>query len=800
MSKFDRLFIAEKASVGKALAEHLGKVAGLKVVMTNAYAEVGDDMITWMSGHLLELVDADHYDPSYAKWRLQHLPIIPSPFILVPKQDPRSRAKEKIDLIRKMVRDCTTVVGYGDPDAEGQLLQDELLFFIGNKKPVLRLWANALDDATLAKALGSMKPNEEYIGWYESALSRSESDWLYGINMTRACAIHAQDAGADFKITVGRVQTPTLSLIVDRELAIRVFKPIDFHIPFINLVAEPRFRATWLAIKDKDGNYDDARVDGEGRLLSKRDADAIVAGAKSAGQATVVLADTKAGTESAPLPFALSSLQAHCSRLYGLSAKNTLEVAQSLYLKKLTTYPRVDCDYLPESQHGAVAGILNSIAKAKIPDSFAAALNGAKPALKSRAWNDAKVTAHHAIIPAHIDNPDDLAKLTDIEQKVYFEIAKRYVLQFWPIAKFLATEVVLSCGPKDADELFSVKGRRYTEDGWRKAFSMDSEDDEANGAGGGASALLPALAKGQILPLFEAGSDSKKTTAPKRFTDGTLIIAMKQIHQYVKNPEYRKRLKEGVGIGTEATRGTIIEGFLLRGFVTMKGKEFVPSDGAIQLITALPDIMRTPDMTAMWQQLNDDVMARRSNHAEFIAKLVPWLTNLVKSSATFFKPEQFPNGKKRSEAASTDYKCFGTSGLVGCGSPLRRIDGKYGPFYGCVNDACKKIFREVGGKPSEKIERVPEPAGDPKYACQACHKGFLRPRERKDNSGRFWGCSNWVAGCKAIFNEVNGEPDFGGQSSGSGGSGGSSGGGPKVKSHTSRGRPSSYSSPTPAPH
>ena len=799
MVKFNRLIIAEKGTVGKALAEYLAKVGGLKVVMTNAYAEVGEDRITWMSGHLLEQVDAHEYDPRYKKWRLDDLPIVPVPFVLVPKRDPRARAKEKVELIGKLLRDCTTVIGYGDPDAEGQLLQDQLLNYLGNKKPVLRLWSNALDDATLEKALAAMKPNSEYIGWYESALSRSESDWLYGINMTRACALHAQNAGADFQITVGRVQTPTLALIVALELAIRTFKAVEYNVPFIGLAADPRFRATWFAIKDAAGVYDDSRVDAEGRLVAKKDADAIVAGSKGAGKATVVLADTKAGTESAPLPFSLSSLQAHCSRLYGLSAKNTLDVAQSLYQKKLTTYPRVDSDYLPESQHGDVPRILASISKASVPTAFSAALRGAKPAHKSRAWNDAKVTAHHAIIPAHLDNPGDLGKLSEIELKVYFEIAKRYVLQLWPVAKFIATEVVLSCGLAGSEETFSVCGRRYTDEGWRRAFSLEAEDDEAAGNGGGSSALLPALKKGQVLPLFEAGNEAKKTTAPKRFTDGTLITAMKQIHQYVKNPEYKKRLKEGVGIGTEATRGAIIEGLLHKEFVSMKGKDFVPSEGAIQLITSLPDIMKTPDMTAMWQQLNDDVMSRQSTHAAFITKLVPWLTNLVKASSSFFKPEMFPGGKQRAGAPeATSHVCFGSIGKAGCGAPLRRIDGQYGPFYGCSSEACKKVFREVDGKPAEKSERPVEQAGSPTHACQACKKGSLRSVPRKDGSGTFWGCSNWKGGCKAMYNDLNGEPDIDGKSK-SGGAGGSSGP-PRAKtSYPSRGRPSSFTTPTPAP-
>jgi DNA topoisomerase-3 len=808
MPKFNRLFIAEKASVGKSLAEYLAKTSGHKAHITGVYAQVGNDYITWMSGHLLELVDAEHYNAAYAKWRLEDLPIIPSPFVLAPKSDPRSKAAEKIGTIKKMLADCTTVVGYGDPDAEGQLIQDELLIYLGNKKPVLRLWSNALDDASYAKALSSMKPNDDYIGWYESALARSHADWLYGINMTRACALHAQAAGAGFKITVGRVQTPTLNLVVERELAIRNFKAIDYYVPFIGLASDPRFKATWLCVKNAAGEYEDPRVDLEGRILQKSDSDTIVQQCKQAGTAQVLHTKTTAGTEAAPLPFALSSLQAFCSRKYGLGASQTLEVAQSLYLKKLTSYPRVDCDYLPESQHGDAADIMASIAMASIPTAIGSAIRSAKPNLKSKAWNDSKVTAHHAIIPNHLDDPTEIGRLTDMELKIYFEIVKRYTLQFWPVAKFMDTEVVLSCGLPDKEEMFSAKGRRYTDEGWRKAFVIEMDDADPEDTQSPAAALLPSLTNGQVIKLFEAGADLKTTSPPKRFTDGTLVTAMKKIHLYVKNPEYKKRLKEGVGIGTEATRGEIIKSLGLKGFLITKGKEFIPSDGAIELMRALPDIMKTPDMTAMWQQLNDDVKERRATHADFIGKMVPWLTTLVNGSSAFFKASQFSRmatadpSKTKPAHKMTDKVCFGVMGQKGCGSPLKSIQGKFGPFFGCSNPECKKTFKDVDGEPVEKGQSVVgAQENNPKYACQGCNAGFLRLRARKDGTGNFWGCSNWMNGCKAIFNDLDGEPDLEGKTR-SGGSGpGGPGGRPQMVVPTRRGvRPAPMRPPiTPTP-
>lgn len=769
MPKFNRLFIAEKSSVGKALAEYLAKTTGKQLAMQGSFAQVGDDFITWMSGHLLEQVQAHAYDPKYEKWNLADLPIIPSPFKLTPRVDSRTKnaaaAKGKIDLIKKMLADCTSVVGCGDADTEGQLLQDELLHYLGNKKPVSRLLPIALDDSSMAKQLAGLKPNSDYIGWYEAALSRSESDWLYGINMTRACTLHARSAGADFVVNIGRVQTPTLALVVNRELEIQKFKAVDYHVPFIDLATDPGFRATWHVPKNTDGVYEDARVDLEGRLLNKSDADTIAASARAAGTATVVEAETKAGTESAPLPFSLSALQAHCSRLFGFTAKQTLDIAQALYLKKVATYPRVDCDYLPESQHVDAPRILASLSKAQLPTAFATALLGAKPALKSKAWNDAKVTAHHAIVPTHLDNPGDVARLEPNELKVYLEIAKRYVLQFWPVAKFNATEVLLSCGTDGLVELYTARGRRYTEDGWRKAFALVKDEDDEE-----APATLPSLTKGQTLKLTGAGVDSKRTSPPKRFTEGALITAMKNIYLYVKDPEYRKRLqaKEGGGIGTEATRGPMIETMKVRGHLFLKGKELHPSEEAMRFISLLPDTMKAPDMTAMWGLLNDDVMARKSTHRDFIAKMVPWVTGMVGKSASFFSAGQFPNSGKtaRPQIATTSFTCFGDIGKKGCGSPLRHIPekkGAYKSFFGCSNEACKKGFSDEGGKPVERAERQAEPANS-NYACQACKKGFLRRIPRKDpNAGHFWGCGNFREGCKASFNDLDGAPDLEGK-------------------------------------
>lgn len=791
MPSIDRLYIAEKQKAGVALAEYLAKSSGAKLSTYRTHVTVGQDVVTWLSGHLLELVDAEEYDPRYAKWRIDDLPIIPKRFHVVPRKGrdgKRSGATAHIDSIKRLVSECREIVGFGDPDPEGQLIQDEILIYIGYKRPVLRLWANALNDATLQKALGDLRPNEQYLGYYEQALCRSHADWLYGINMTRACTVHARNAGSSSPVFIGRVQTPTLALIVQRELDIQKFKEVAYFVPTIGLATDPTFRATWAPRVDAEGELDDERVNADGLLVDRVIAQGIVDLAVRSPTAKVLRAETKPGIESSPLTFSQSGLQAHCSKLFGLGASQTLAIAQSLYEKKLASYPRVDTEYLPESQHTDAPSVLASLGKADLPTAVIRALAGCRPSLKSRVWNDANVTAHHGIIPVQLDNPSEVSRLSEIELKVYVEIIKRYLLQFWPVAKFLSTDLTLGISNGTQSESFTAKGLRYVEDGWRKAFAIAVDVDEETPD---PIRVLPQLSVNQLIPVTGPELGSKTTKPKKRFTEGTLITAMKFIDQYVVDVEIRKRLRSGAGIGTEATRAKIIDTLMdpKRNLIVKKGKELMPTENGIRVITLLPASMTTPDMTAVWQQFGDAVLARQTTYADFIDRQAKWLTGLVNSSSGFFKPGQFAGvagGQDgRPGNRDTEHKCFGAPPTPGCGSPLRFLNGKFGPFYKCTSESCGKTFQSVKGEPRERVNgpratgssEVESYAGR-KIKCRRCDDGHLLLKERKDKSGSFWGCSHWReadGSCKAIYNDINGEPDFeaasrsrGGASSGSG--------------------------------
>ncbi len=740
-----RLFIAEKPSAGKDLAAFLAKSTGAKAIAQRTHVVVGNDTVAWLRGHVLEAVEPHEYDPKYEKWNYRDLPILPDPFRLKPV----AATKDLLANVKDLLKSHDLVVNFGDPDQEGQLLVDEALEYVKNRKPVHRLWVSALDDTSLSRAMGAIKSNADYRGYYESALSRSHADWLYGINMTRALTVCARRKGAGFLISIGRVQTPTLALVVNREREIRNFKPLDYFIPWLAADTKPAFRARW---KGKDG---DLRVDPEGRLLDKTLAGGIVAAVRKAGRATVTGYDTVKGAESAPLPFSLSALQAHASRLYGFGASQVLELAQSLYEKKLASYPRVDTDYLPESQFGDAARILASLAKAPLPTAFAHALAGAKTSRKSRAWNDKKVTAHHAIIPTHLDSPGAIASLTDAEKKIYFEIVRRYVLQFWPSAEFLATTITLDA----AGETFTAKGKRYTDEGWRKAMAARESDEGDEKDKDDEAQLLPVLKRGDVLRVTDTGMDSLTTKPPKRFTEGTLISAMKNIHQYVKDPKVRERLKEGAGIGTEATRSNIIETLFKRDFIVRKGKELAPTENGERVIDVLPASMSSPDMTALWQSFMDSILKNGTGYEDFLAKQRAWITQMVAAAEHFFDnvdfgPGRAGDGKSRAEVIETDEKCDA------CGSNLKHINGKYGWFWACSSEACKKIFSDENGKPVERKPRAAAAAPDSGIRCPLCQKASLRLVPRKDGSGHFWGCAGYRDGCRAAYSDQDGKPVF----------------------------------------
>jgi DNA topoisomerase-3 len=724
------LIIAEKRSAADTLASWLSRTKHLALRKGPGFHELGPYTITWMRGHLLENAEPHLYDPRYKSWSLADLPIVPS----VWKLTAREGASAQVKLLKELIGEAREIVGFTDPDVEGQLLQDEFLLWARAKAPTKRLWAGALDDASLARAWASMRPNSDYEGVYWQGLSRSHADWLIGINLTRACTISGRAAGADSVLSVGRVQTPTLYLVVDLERQIRAFVPHDYYTPTISLAASPEFSAVWAPDKT------DSRLDPEGRLRDKSTGDNLVAAAKRAKHATVAEVTANKVREQPPLLFSLSTLQAYCSGRLGLGVKETLDVAQALYDAKLTSYPRTDCEYLPSSQHSEAPEIVRDLAH---HPALAAAAVKLDLSRKSRAFNDKKISAHHAIVPRPI-TAAQLAGLSGKARAVYEAIAQRYLVQFFPDAEALATEILLEC----AGEPYKVRGKVYTSRGWRDAFSASEAEDEEE------CAVLPEVKVGERLSLTGAELKASTTKPPKRFTQGTLLAAMKNIHRYVADPKLKAVLRENAGIGTEATRAGIIEELVRRGFMSSRKNKIEPTDLGISLIDTLPAQITRPDMTALWQQTMEDIKdTGKPGYERFMTAQKTWLATLLASAPTWFAGRVIPGSGRKSTKSKVTVEPSAFSCTRCKTGMLARIKGKYGWFFACQDPACKTIFKDVDGKP---VEKTSAPAGALTIdgvasgsTCPTCKKGTLQVRvcgpHTKVPGAKFLSCSNFFA-------------------------------------------------------
>lgn len=709
-----RLFIAEKPSLGEAIAQCLpGILEKHRGSRGPTHITVGEDVVTWCFGHIYELFEPQEYDEALKAWKLEDLPIVPK----VWKLKPKAEAKEQIKVIKGLLSKSALVVNAGDPDREGQLLVDEVLEELGCKKPVKRIWLSATDEKSVRKALSELKDNADYQNLKDSAQARSWGDWLVGMNATRKMTLLGRAAGMDGVLSVGRVQTPTLSLVVLRDQAIESFKPRDFYGVIAQLKAEERsFAARWAA-------REDVALDEAGRLLERSVADAV--SAKLTGKPAVVTRyEAKERLEAQPLALSLDKLQMECNRRFGLSAQETLDIAQRLYEAKVTSYPRTDSGFLPESHHGDAPQILRELA-AVFPDET----SGADTAIKSATWNDEKVTAHHGIIPTGVTAP-----LSGKERDVFDLIVRRYLAQFYPPYRYEETVIeLLSEGEK-----LTAKGRVPKVLGWRSLFT-ESEVAENGENVKEEIAILPILNEGQSLLCEKTEVESKKTSPPQRFTEASLLQAMLNIHLHETDPEIKKRLKETSGIGTPATRANIIETLKKRGFVEEKKKSIVSTDKARQLIGVLPNHIKSPGLTALFEELLESVADGTITKANFLEKQTTFVTKFVQSDL---------NGKlKASGPVHSCPECKKGN--------LRKRPGAKGAFWGCTSyPDCKATFEDVKDRPSTKA-KVRAIISDVEL-CKDCGKGLVK---RNGKKGAFWGCSGYPV-CKKIYSDAKGKPNY----------------------------------------
>ncbi|HEV3193509.1 MAG TPA: DNA topoisomerase 3, partial [Polyangiaceae bacterium] len=554
-----RLFIAEKPSLARAIAEALpGPHARSKTHIACGQGNV----VAWCAGHILETAAPEAYGAQYKKWRLGDLPITPRDWKL------EVTAPELLRAIKALLGDAVRVVHAGDPDREGQLLVDEVLDFLGYKGPVDRLLVRDLRPDAVRRQLGALEPNAKYRPLGASALARQRADWLYGINMTRLYTLLGRAAGYGGVLSVGRVQTPLLGLVVARDRAIAEFKPRAYYVFSATLRTEQgqTFRALWDPCGEGTSGAEE-HLDSERRLLKREVADAVRE--RVAGQSGAVTSRTQERkSELAPLPYSLAELQMDAGRKLGLSAQAVLDACQSLYeTHRLTTYPRSDCSHLPEGHHGQATEVLDAI-RSQLP-AFALGVASADVALRSKAWNDKKVTAHHAIIPTP-NAGSSASQLPGRERAIYELISRRYLAQFYPAHQYLQSRVALEI----AGERFVATGRQSIAAGWKVLETKDkgegaadSSDDVAHENESDSAAALPRLEQRDRVTAVDVAIADEETLPPKPFTDASLMAAMCAVGKFVTRPNIKKILTETDGIGTPATRAAIIETLFERGYL-----------------------------------------------------------------------------------------------------------------------------------------------------------------------------------------------------------------------------------------
>ncbi|MBA2710113.1 MAG: DNA topoisomerase 3 [Tatlockia sp.] len=587
-----KLFLCEKPSQAKDIAAVLGNLKRAEHCFEGCQL-----VVTWCVGHLLELAPPESYCPNLKPWRMQVLPVIPKTWNLVPQE----KTKKQLKAIGQLLKKAKTVVIATDADREGDVIGREILDYFNYQGEVLRLWLSALDEASIKKALNEIRPGHSTEPLYRAGQSRQRADWLMGMNLTMAVSSLYGVAGQGV-LSVGRVQTPTLKLIVDRDLTIENFKSCDFFV----------LKANWQSLRKESFwttfELPDELKDPEGRCANKSVLEEIAKDIETSSGKVIQFSEAKKST-SAPLCLSLSTLQKIASAQFGFSAKETLETAQALYEKyKATSYPRTDCGYLPESQFADVSEILLSL-KA-IDNGIAPLIAKCNVNFKSKAWNDKKITAHHGIIPTK-NKRVDLAAMSEQERQLYAVIRAHYLAQFLGDYVYLQRQVLVSAGSHQ------FKGGCNTPlvPGWKEAIvgldeALEEHSDETSD--------IPALKDGEPLSLKEACVDSRKSKPAARFTEGTLITAMKSIANYIDDPQLKKILKETAGIGTEATRANILETLVNRSYIKRQGKQLISTAKGRELIQLLPPSISNPATTALWEQVLDAIANGQSEMGDFL--------------------------------------------------------------------------------------------------------------------------------------------------------------------------------------
>ena len=590
--------IAEKPSVARDIARIIGATADHKT-----YMEGNGYQVTWTFGHLCCLKEPNDYTENWRHWSLAALPMLPPRFGIKLIED--RGIKEQFDTIERLYSKADEIINCGDAGQEGELIQRWVMQKAGAKCPVKRLWISSMTDEAIREGFRNLKDQSHYQPLYLAGLSRAIGDWILGMNATR---LYTLKYGQGRQVlSIGRVQTPTLALIVNRQKEIDNFKPEPYWV-LATLYRDVVFTAT------------------QGKFSSKEDGEK--AFSTIAGKPFVVTAvQKKKGTEAPPHLYDLTSLQVDCNSKFGYSAEMTLNIVQSLYEKKFTTYPRVDTQYLPDDVYPKCPQILNGVYQSLIAGQsvYAPLVKplGGKPLPKTKKVFDAsKVTDHHAIIPTGVP----IRGLTDIEQNVFDLIARRFIAVFYPDCRFSTTTVQ----GKVEDVTFKVSGKEILDPGWRKVYGKEAKqqtDDEARKTD--EERVLPQFTVGESGP-HEPTLTEKHTTPPKYYTEATLLRAMETAGKFVEDEELRAALKEN-GIGRPSSRAGIIETLFKRRYIRRERKNLVATPTGIGLIDIIrEELLKSCELTGIWEKKLRDIEHQRYDAAQFVAELKQQITDIVK--------------------------------------------------------------------------------------------------------------------------------------------------------------------------
>ncbi|HWI97813.1 MAG TPA: DNA topoisomerase III [Burkholderiales bacterium] len=615
-----KLIIAEKPSVAADIARALGGFT-----RQGDYFESDAYVLSSAVGHLLELAVPEKYDVKKGKWSFARLPLIPPHFDL----SPIDKSKERLNLILRLLKrkDVSGLVNACDAGREGELIFRYLVQHAKANKPIERLWLQSMTQQAIRDGFSKLRADREMLPLADAAKSRSEADWLVGINGTRAMTAFNSKEGGFYLTTVGRVQTPTLAILVEREDKIRAFTPRDYwevHARFGAKAGE--YGGRWFDPEFKKD--DDAERKAE-RLWSADDAAAIVAACR--GKKGVASEETKPATQLSPLLFDLTSLQREANGRFGFPARMTLSLAQALYERhKVLTYPRTDSRALPEDYLPTVKDTLKALGETNAFSSFAKQIlkqGWAKP--NKRIFDNTKISDHFAIIPT-LQTPKHL---NDAEQKLYDMVVRRFLAVFYPAAEYLQTTRITRMEANSTAHLFKTEGRVLQSAGWLAVYGRAAGEDNQN---------LPAIEPGEKVPVLEVSAQANQTKPPPRYTEATLLSAMEGAGKLVEDDELRAAM-EAKGLGTPATRAATIEGLIREEYVNRDGRELVPTPKAFSLLFALHMLhiveLASPELTGEWEHKLKLIEAGKLKRDEFMKEI----SELVRKVVTVIKTGEIPD-------------------------------------------------------------------------------------------------------------------------------------------------------------